>query len=136
MPQLVNFIEAIARERKQDVLLLVFAQRDASYPASGAFELPAKLRKQRADLVGWLDENGIGYQDCWHPGLKEDGVWMAMPHDGTIALDLAFDPTDERYQKFIARVELPDGTPRDKDVVCYLHLFDPAKKKPLPVEDW
>ena len=136
MPQLIPYVEEIAREKKRDVLMVVFGKPGASQPSTADFELSSPLKQEHARLTKWLDDNGIGYRCCWNPGYREDGGWLTMPYDETLAIDVPFDPADPLSQKVLAQVELPDGTPRREDVICYVYKYDPAKKAPAPVEDW
>ena len=129
MPLLIPHVEQIARAKGRDVLVVCFGPKDAYCPFNGRHELSRDLKCQRDALIHWLDDNGIGYERCWNPILKE-GEWLAAPYDETIAIDVPYDTSDQNYKRFIERVEFPDGTPRNPDVVCYNFPLERASRAP------
>ena len=128
MPILIPHVEEIAREERRDVLVVCFGKRTASYAFSGEFKLSPGEERQRAQLIRWLDDNGVGFRRCWNPALRE-GEWLAAPYDETIAVDVTHEPTDKGYQKFIEQVELSDGTPRSPDLICYVFQYGDATRR-------
>jgi hypothetical protein len=112
MPQVIDHIDKIARDKKRDVLYVIFhkdAPRDFDYEKSAA----------RKKVLAWLDNNQIAYQLCGDVA-REDG-WAG--YRGQIYIDVPFDDNDLTYQKLREFLENPDGTMKIPGVdFCYLPL--------------
>lgn len=108
MPQLLKHIDAIAREKKRDVLFIRFvgdvAWRDLEI---------------RTRIIDWLEANKIGWLAC---GDFANENYMAS-YRGQIYVDLPYDRDLEAYQQLEAFLEHPDGTMRFPQVefCCVTH---------------
>jgi hypothetical protein len=76
MPQIIQYIDAIARQKQRDVLYLVFGERtvraymhEASAEDdadSGIFDVLHEWERtpNRQMVLDWLDEQGMAWQPC------------------------------------------------------------------------
>ena len=88
MPQLIEHIDAIARQSGRAVLYLEF-HPPGQWRGYRYMNDPA-----RTAALAWLNANGIGWQPC---GPFADPPNM-LPWLGQVALDVPYDPTLARYQ--------------------------------------
>jgi len=120
MPQLIDHIDKIARDRKRDVLYVIFHEdtpRNFDYEKSTA----------RKMVLAWLDENAIAYHACGDVA-REDG-WRS--YRGQVYLDVPFDDNDPTYRKLRELLENADGSMKTPGAhFCYLPL-DHAMKYAL-----
>jgi hypothetical protein len=111
MPQLLNHIDAIARQKGRDVLFVRFGEiDDALVPLwiskNESDSHDWKNDRNRIELIEWLDANGIEWCPCG-PFASENGMF---PYMGDIYLDFPFDRTCHVYQNLSHRLERPDET--------------------------
>jgi hypothetical protein len=100
MPQLLEHIDAIARQKQRNVLTVEFHSFQEGYQADYRFN-PA-----RKTIIDWLEANGIGYEECGEYA-NEKGIDR---YRGQIYIDVPFEVNDATYQKLEAFLENPDGT--------------------------
>ncbi|GAC1607824.1 MAG: hypothetical protein NVS3B3_11330 [Aquirhabdus sp.] len=112
MPLLIHHIDEIAREKKCDVLFVIFHEKfdiDTEWEA-----LP--IRQQ---LLQWLDAHDIPWQKCAHfadPNLM-------LSYLGQIYIDVPYDESNSKYQELRDYLEFPDGSIRNPGMqFCYLPL--------------
>ncbi|QBY55533.1 hypothetical protein [Cupriavidus oxalaticus] len=105
MPQLVEHIDAIARQVGRDVLYLTFFEDSAEVSVRADWEENAS----RKEVVGCLDANGYAWKKC---GEIASDDWMVMGYRGSIYIDTAYDREDPVYLKLEHFLENPDGTLR------------------------
>jgi hypothetical protein len=120
MPQLIQTIDAIARQKGRDVLYLTFYPLDNPNPDdpldAPKYHFDHENSTTRAEIIQWLDQNGIAWQPC---GSFEPG-WMVLEgYSGDIYLDVPLDTGNEVYQKLVNHLENPGGSMRIKDVTFW-----------------
>lgn len=96
MPQLLQHIDAIAREKKRDVLFLHFE----NYQEDDQGDDPI-----RSIVLAWLEDHEIAYQPCM--GLEQDG--FVDTYSGDIYIDLALDEDDLNYRELSEYLEDDEG---------------------------
>jgi hypothetical protein len=109
MPQIIRHIDAIARAKQRDVLLVIFHEQlglDTDWE-----NLPI-----RTALIQWLDAHKIAWESC---GEYADPDIMCC-YLGQIYIDVPFDDANPDYQKLRDFLEYPDGTMRHQGMkFCY-----------------
>jgi hypothetical protein len=100
MPQLIEHIDAIARQKQRDVLTVEFHNFETDYTANYRFNPARKI------IIDWLDANGIGYEECGAYANEE----RIDRYRGQIYIDVPFEVNDPVYQKLEAFLENLDGT--------------------------
>lgn len=128
MPMLIEHIDAIARQKKRDVLYVVF-----HLPASGTADDDELERRSgidwqtlpiRQQLIDWLDARNIGWQPCG----PFANVCVMMGYCGQIYIDLPWDESLPDYLALQALLELPDGSMRYPEATFYCCTLDKAMK--------
>ncbi|MGZ8287783.1 MAG: hypothetical protein ACXW2U_02500 [Telluria sp.] len=118
MPGLIEHIDAIARQRKRDVLYLEFHPQ--ARPAWRAWSY--EHDDMRATVLAWLDANEIGWQACGpiaNPGSM-------FPYLGQVYLDVPMDEASSRYRLLRDYLELADGRMRLATVRFYCLALEAA----------
>jgi len=112
MPYLIQHIDAIARQKQRDVLLITFDEGEDGIPD---FEhVP-----QRTALIAWLDQQGISWREC---GPVADPCCLRS-YQGELYIDVPMDQNDPQYRLLCEHLEHPDGSMRIDGVrFCYLPL--------------
>lgn len=103
MPQLIEYIDAIARREARDVLSVSFFSGD-SLEILPDFDY--ELSDARKQITQWLDENGISWRPCGEFASEN----YILPYLGSIYIAIPFDLGDATYQKLADLLENPDGT--------------------------
>lgn len=122
MPQLLQHIDAIARQKGRDVLYLSFYPRPADFLELSDFD--HEKCRARKTIIKWLDTHGIAWEPC---GEFADERTM-MPYLGSIYLDIPYDTEDAGYQKVTSYLENPDGSMKVKSVSYWIVPLDIAMK--------
>lgn len=115
MPVILDSIDAISRRKGRDVLMLGFAA--GSVLAKSGQGLNRNQSRRRRLVMDWLDTQRIPYERCfsyWSDGL------ICASYQGHLYLDVPPDPADELYQRLLAKLEYPDGSPRLSGVQFWL----------------
>ncbi|ANF83145.1 hypothetical protein A3K93_08380 [Acinetobacter sp. NCu2D-2] len=94
MPQVIQHIDAIAREKERDVLFVHFEDYEQGAECSN-----------RKDLINWLDQHGIPYKECM--GLEEESVIES--YMGDLYIDVPFDIANPLFVKLSEHLEDEDG---------------------------
>lgn len=121
MPQLIEFIDAIARKKKRDVLFIRFsAPLDHGCNLDEAPETwDWRSSTMRQAVIAWLDENQIGWCPCGDVANEN----CMMSYAGQIYVDAPFDDTNQAYQQLVGHLEDLDGSMRLPGVLfCALEL--------------
>lgn len=122
MPQLIEHIDAIARQKNRDVLYLTF------FPQSDDLEEISQFIYQKSEarktVLQWLDANGIVWQPCGEFARTN----VMMSHLGSVYLDVPFDTQDANFQKLTEYLENPDGSMKIKDVTFWAMRLEHAMK--------
>lgn len=112
MPQVIQYIDAIARQKQRDVLYVTFHD-------NGQMPYDFQHFPQRAALIAWLDQEGISWQEC---GPFADPA-VLPGYRGQLYLDVPMEKRDPRYRLLCEYLENPDGSMRIAGVrFCYLSL--------------
>ncbi|PXW98706.1 hypothetical protein C7444_102186 [Sphaerotilus hippei] len=123
MPMFIEHIDAIARSRQRDVLMVTFGPRidptDEEAPRLDWEHLP-----QRIGLTQFLDQEGVIWQ-CCGPMRSDNGFG---PYEGQIHIDIAYDPAEPRCRRILDRLEHPDGRMKDPMVSLWLMTLDLAMR--------
>jgi len=109
MPQLIEHIDAIARQKRRAVLYLEF------HPATGWRHYRYQADAARDMVLAWLDAHQIGWQPC---GPIADPCTMP-PYLGQVYLDVPYDEALPAYRILRDYLELPDGSMRHAGVNFY-----------------
>lgn len=120
MPQIIQHIDKIAREKGRGVLFVTFHESGenndiANELADVMSSFDYEKCTAREQLINWLEENQIDYLKCSR---------MASPnaifsYKGQIYLDVCYDIEDPVYLKVSSYLEFPDGSPRISGVSFY-----------------
>ncbi len=119
MPQIVEHIDKIAREKKRDVLFVTFQNEDNTLNSLNYEEF-----KFRKELLIWLDEHNISFKKCGH--IASENGWEA--YRGQIYIDLPFDENNEQYNLLDKHLMNEDNTPKIKGVNFYYLTLEIAMK--------
>ena len=134
MPQLLEHIDAIARQMQRGVLYVEFhplaldpraggnlSERDImawkTMPDSAWQALP--IRQQ---IIDWLDARGIGWRPCGHFAA----LGLMMGYRGQLYIDLPYDKSLTAFQALQAFLENPDGSMRYTEVFFIYCSLDKA----------
>jgi hypothetical protein len=113
MPMIIQHIDAIARQKKRDVLFVLF-HRHTDEDDLGQ---PERREALRQSVIEWLEANGYVWQPCGHVADTS----LMMSYQGQIYIDVPYDETLPEYRKLATFLEYPDGTTRLPGVdFCYL----------------
>lgn len=126
MPELIDHIDKIARDKKRDVLFLTFhdkAFKDINEDNSCGFpdfpDFDYHKCEPRQKVMEWLVANNIPFSPC---GLVAN-EYSIVPYLGQIYIDVPFDENNPTYQKVRDFLENPDGTMKiDGARFCYYTL--------------
>jgi hypothetical protein len=113
MPQRIQHIDKIARDKNRDVLFIGFI-------ALNNTETPAYRRADDNDPhIQWLEANKIPYAPC---GLVAD-EWAVSEYEGHLYLDVPMDEANPTFQKLLAHFENDEGQPADPNCVLYYYAL-------------
>jgi hypothetical protein len=132
MPQILNTLDEIAREKQRDVLCVMFFDPKKGIPK----HLSAARRNLRAALIQFLEDHSIAWSECFDPGCEN---LLFYPYYCSMYLDGPYDLADPAYRLVADYLETPDGKPRTKDMRFGVRTLDAAIKNAegrLDPEDW
>ena len=109
MPQILEHIDKIARDKKRDVIYISFARE--IFPSYNYKEYD-----ERKKLLEWLENNNIPYSLCG-PLASENG-WES--YRGQLYLDVPIDDESEEYKLICAHMDSPDGSFRIPGVESWI----------------
>jgi hypothetical protein len=115
MPQIIEYIDAIARDKNRGVLYVQFGPEDGGVKL---FEYDYHKDTVRAEFLQWLDQQGIAWKKCG-PFVTGD---FCFGYLGDIYIDIPYDEGNEQYQLVRDRIENPDGTMRDEEKLRWYFL--------------
>ncbi|CAL95263.1 hypothetical protein [Azoarcus olearius] len=131
MPQLIEYIDAIARKKGRDVLYVRFKpdtniEEDDDegdlFPLFKSFDWENFPPRQQ--IIAWLDAKGIGWQPC---GDMPSPNCM-VSYLGQIYIDLPYAPDLPLYCELAELLENPDGSMRIPGADFYLVTLTEAMK--------
>ena len=108
MPQLLQHIDAIARDKERDVLFVHFEHYDHH-------DEDAEANQTRQQLMQWLDAHGMSYQPCM--GLEQEG--LISGYAGDLYIDVPFEEGDATYQLLRTHLEHENGDMRIPGVLFF-----------------
>lgn len=127
MPQLIKYIDQIAREKQRDVLYLEFNPKPTKDDFFGdnngrySFEDDSVRTKVLDDLT----KMGVTW---WFCGPFADENFILRGYDGQVYVDVPYDKDLPLYQKLESYLEHPDGTMRFESVRFYIVPLSVAMK--------
>lgn len=120
MPKLIYHIDAIARKKNRDVLLLAFHNGitwDSAYLYGSAdYQSPDHPRQK---IIKWLEENEIGWEEC--ADIANETGWQA--YRDQIYIDVPFDTDNENYKKLINYIEDSGGNVKAEFPNTYFYFL-------------
>lgn len=117
MPVLIDTIDAIARQKKRNVLCVTFHNPHSDDTHLWESSYDWEHDPMRETICRWLTEHHINWQMC---GYAADEECMS-PYHGQIYLDVPFDDDDPLYVLVRDHLENTDGTMRF-DTVSFWYL--------------
>lgn len=112
MPQLIQHIDYIARQKQRAVLYLTFVNE----PFKSFFEdsdpeddLWREEDSIRSKILKWFDDNGIGWKEC--ADIARTSGWSS--YAGQVYIDVPYEVADPDYQKLVGYLE--DGNDNIKE---------------------
>jgi hypothetical protein len=138
MPQIIDHIDKIARDKKRDVLFLEFHPKENWNDKKNKrvyYDYSSDAIRKR--IIDYLNEIGVSWYECGHFASTN----FMMGYKGQIYLDVPFDKELPLYKKLEDYLEYPDGTMRFETVrFCYVTLEYAMKNarhdEPGFWEDW
>jgi len=125
MPQLIQHIDAISRQKGRDVLFVRFGPVDKNATplwiarVENATPHDWQDDANRNELIAWLEANAIAWEPC---GIFASENTMCC-YLGDIYVDVPFDKQNPSYQKLSLRLEDSDESPKIPGVTfcCLTH---------------
>ena len=99
MPQAIEHIDKIARDKNRDVIFINFSKEEFPSYEYAKYD-------ERNKLIKWLKNNNIPYSQCG-PLASENG-WES--YRGKLYLDVPIDEENEQYQLICEHLDNPDGS--------------------------
>lgn len=119
MPQLIDHIDKIARDKNHDVLYLIFKPQ----PDEDELHFDYQISKRRQVVMEWLEANKTPYFPCIGPAIAEGGF---DSYSGFLYIDVPFDVADAEFKRLCAYLEHPDGTSRYEDLIFAYYPLEKA----------
>lgn len=117
MPQIIEYIDAIARQKQRGVLYVQFGPT-REYNSEICIGYSHREDSLREEFLQWLDQQGVVWEKC---GPFVTG-YLCFGYLGDIYLDIPYDEGNEQYQLVRDRIENPDGTMRDEEKLRWYYL--------------
>lgn len=127
MPQLIEHIDAIARQKQRAVLYLEFHHVATAGSATPWREYCYEGDDQRSAVVAWLDAHGYRWGAC---GAFAD-LTMMLPYMGQIYLEVPYDESRPDYCALRDFLEHSDGSMRHDSVRFCVMPLDYAMRNAL-----
>ncbi|WP_322073104.1 hypothetical protein [Burkholderia cepacia] len=109
MPEIIEHIDAIARQKMRDVLFIEFRRTDGDGGRGplvrGSEWSNLAVRRQ---IIEWLNDRRI----VWRPCGDVANATVLRSYRGQIYIELPFDRNLTAFQELEAYLENPDGTMR------------------------
>jgi hypothetical protein len=122
MPQLIEYIGAIALRKQRDALYVTFfGDASGREPTSDRED-----NRSRQRIIEWLDLEGYGCQRCGEAANER----VMRSYRGSIHIDVPFDTSNADHRSLKSILEHPDGTVRLPEmrfgVIAYEHAMKNA----------
>jgi hypothetical protein len=124
---LIEHIDAIARKKQRDVLLVRFSSTEVGEEGDDFLFEPSfdwQNAPARQQIIDWLDANAIAWQACGDVANPE----CMVSYRGQIYIDIPYDEALPAYQALEAFLENPDGSMRIPGTAFWLLSLDLAMK--------
>lgn len=108
MPQLIEYIDAIARRKQRDAPYVTFFEDVSGREPTCDWE----DNPSRQQIIEWLDVEDYG----WQPYGEAANECVMCSYRGSIHIDVPFDTSNVEYRAFESFLEHPDGTLRLPDM--------------------
>jgi len=115
MPQIMQHIDAIAREKNRDVLFVHFENYEHENADAESYHL-------RQNLMEWLQQRQIAFAPCM--GIEQPGVIES--YAGDLYVDVPFDEDDLSYQKVCEHLEDAEGNMKIPGVLFFVLSLETA----------
>ncbi|WP_290901736.1 hypothetical protein [Aquabacterium sp.] len=117
MVMLVDYLDAIARRKKRDVLYVDFGLALGSCPDRSAW----KMLPARTQLIEWFCEQEIELEIAVF--VANDEILITPPYRGEFYIDIPYDKDDPKCQLVLQHMETNDGFSKLHGVrLCLLEL--------------
>jgi hypothetical protein len=120
MPELIEHIDKIARNKNRDVLFLLF--KDTSDEPD---PLDYENFKHRNEAIEWLTNNNISFYPC--AGVANENSFGGF-YIGILYIDVPFDETDKLFQKLSNYLEYSDGSQKIDGITFGYYPLESAMK--------
>lgn len=124
MPQIIQYIDAIARKKKRAVLFIGFGPQDKSADMFSDNSYDYFTDERRTEVLEWLTQNNILWEKCG-PFVTAS---FCFGYLGDVYLDIPYNVENEQYQLVREYIENPDGSMRDERVTWYYLPLEHAMK--------
>lgn len=126
MVMVIKHIDAIAREKRRDVLYLEFhpVGTDGPYGTPKALRYCHEKDSTRQRILQGLDERNIPWMMCG----EYANVRQIASYRGQVYLDVPFDESDDMYCTLRDYLEHPDGSIKHDGVRFYVLSYEFAMK--------
>jgi len=121
MPQLIDYIDKIARDKNRDVLYLLFKPQKGDDP----FFFDYEACKRRKQVIKWLEKNNIIYYPCMGAAVERASL---DSYRGFLYIDVPYDEANADFKKLSAYLEYPDGSMRYDDMIFAYYPLEKAMK--------
>jgi hypothetical protein len=120
MPQIIEHIDAIARQKQRDALFVTFFDDPRGNKSPYSWD----SHPARAAIVEWLDAHGYAWQPCGEVA----SVNIMRSYRGSIYIDVPYDTDNAAYLALEAFLEYPDGSLRTPHMRFLVISLDDAQK--------
>ena len=114
---IIEHIDKIARDKKRDVLYIVFNAPQENNDIENYFSYDYETDTTRIDFIKWLNDNKIPFEECG-PIASENG-WES--YRGQLYIDIPMDENDVRYLTLNNHLEYENGDMKI-DGIMYYHV--------------
>jgi len=94
MPQIIQYIDAIARQKKRAVLYIQFGP-EGKWNMFSDNRYDHNDDERRTEVLEWLTRNNIRWEKC---GPFVTGGGLVLGYMGDVYLDIPYDEQNEQYQ--------------------------------------
>lgn len=122
MPQLIDHIDAIARQKQRDVVFVRF--QECKEAESFGFLHDYEAFQPRIDFIQWCEENDIVAYSCGDMASEN----CLVSYNGQLYIDVPFDTENKDYMKVRTYLEHEDGSMRSPNVTFWAFSLEEAMK--------
>jgi len=128
MPQILETIDKIARDKQRDVLCITFhcEQDEFSGELSDDFDWEGDAQRQK--VLAFLEENNIAYHACLPPQPTNGMLVLVSRYKGQVYVDVPYDESNELYQLLNHYLEDEHGKPRMPHVLFLYYTLEISMK--------